>query len=172
VEIYLVILRVIHILAGVLWAGWAFASAGFVEPAARAAGPEGGKFMQALAAKTKLTQAMLVAPLLVILSGVLIYLQMSGGLSRDWLVSASGLALTLGALAGILAFILGFVMIRPAADHLAALSGRLQMAGGPPKPEQMAELGIVQRQLYRGGWYGAILLVISVIGMALAGALG
>jgi hypothetical protein len=165
---YMIILRLIHILAGVLWAGWAFVSVAFIEPATRAAGPEGGKFMQVLTGKTKLLQTMLAAPLLVIFTGVLMYWQVSGGLSGLWLVSPSGLALTIGSLAGILAFILGLGISRPAAERLAALSREMQSAGGPPSSDQMAEQRVQQQRLAMGGLYGAILLAVSVIGMALA----
>ncbi|HZY44153.1 MAG TPA: hypothetical protein VFF70_05310 [Anaerolineae bacterium] len=171
-DVYMIILRVIHILAGVLWAGWAFVSVAFIEPATRAVGPEGGKFMQALSGKTKLIPAMLISPLLVIITGVLMYWKVSDGLSGSWLGSPAGLALTIGSLAGILAFVLGFVINRPAAEHMAALSREMQSAGKPPSPEQMAELRAQQQRLSKGGWYGAILLGIAVIGMALAGALG
>lgn len=171
-DVYMFSLRLIHILAGVLWAGWAFVSVAFIEPAAQAAGPEGGKFMQVLSLKTKLIPAMLAAPLLVIFTGVLMYWQVSSGLSGAWLVSPPGLALTVGSLAGILAFVVGFTINRPAADRMAALSREMQSASGPPGANQMAELRAQQRQLSIGGLYGAILLVIAVIGMASAGALG
>jgi uncharacterized membrane protein len=167
-DVYVITLRLIHILAGVLWAGWAFVSVAFIEPAMRAAGPEGGKFMQALTGKTKLLQAMLAAPLLVILTGVLMYWRVSGGFSRSLLVSSSGLWLTIGSLAGILAFVLGLMINRPAAERLAALSREMQSAGGPPSSEKMAELRVQQQRLAMGGLYGAILLAVTVIGMALA----
>jgi hypothetical protein len=167
-NVYMIILRVIHIFAGVLWAGWAFAMVGFIEPASRAAGPEGGKFMQTLTGKTKLIQTMLVAPLLVILTGLLLYWPVSGGLSGRWIVSGPGLALTIGSFAGILAFVSGFVINRPAAERLATLSREMQSAGKPPSPEQMAELRAQQERLSKGGLYSAILLAVSVIGMSVA----
>lgn len=171
-DVYMIVLRLIHILAGVLWAGWAFVSLAFIEPATRAAGPEGGKFMQALTGKTKLLPTMIVAPLLVIFTGLLLYWPVSDRLSGAWIVSGQGLALTIGSLAGILAFVAGFVINRPAAERLAALSLEMKSAGGPPSSEQIAELHSQQERLSKGGLYGAILLVVAVIGMALAGALG
>ncbi len=167
-DVYMLILRLAHIFAGVLWAGWAFAQLAFIEPAARAAGPEGGKFMQALTGKTKLLQTMLVAPLLVILTGLLLYWRVSGGLSGRWIVSAPGLALTIGSLAGILAFVTGLAISRPAAERLAALAREMQAAGVPPSPEQIGELRAQQQQLSKGGLYGATLLAVSVIGMSVA----
>ena len=167
-DVYMVILRVIHIFAGVVWAGWAFVLVAFIEPASRAAGPEGVKFVQTLTGKTKLLQTMLVAPLLVILTGVLLYWPVSGRLSGPWIVSAAGLALTIGSLAGILGFVTGLAISRPAAQRLAALSKEIQSAGGPPSQGLIGQLRVQQQQLSKGGQYGAILLAVSVIGMAAA----
>ena len=44
-SIYLILLRLIQIGAGVFWAGAAVMTAAFVEPAVRGSAPEGGKFM-------------------------------------------------------------------------------------------------------------------------------
>ena len=167
-DVYMTSLRLIHIFSGILWAGWTWALLAFVAPASQAAGPEGGKFMQALAGKTKVTQAMLVAPLLVVLTGLLMYWQVSGQLSGTWLVSRSGLSLTVGGLAGIVAFVLGLVMISPAGNRLAALMREIQSSGGPPSAKQQAELRAIQERIAKGGLYVAVLLVITVIGMVLA----
>ena len=167
-DIYMTILRLVHIFAGILWAGWSWALATFVLPASQAAGPEGGKFMQTLTGKTKLTQTMFVAPLLVVLTGVLMYWQVSGHLSGPWLASPPGIALTIGAAAGILAFVLGLVMISPAAQRLGTLSRQVQSSGAPPSPAQQAELRAIQQRIVNGGRYVAILLVIAVIGMSVA----
>ena len=167
-DIYMVTLRVIHIFAGVVWAGWVFALVGFIQPASQASGPEGAKFMQALSGKTKIIQTMLVAPLLVVLTGLLLYWRMSGRISWAWIVSGPGLSLTIGSLAGGLAYVIGHAISRPAARRMAELSMEMQSAGGTPSPEQMAALSAQQKRLSRGGLYAAILLAISVIGMAAA----
>ncbi|MGE5138202.1 MAG: hypothetical protein ACM3JD_01960 [Rudaea sp.] len=167
-DLYMAILRLIHIFSGILWAGWTWSLLAFVAPASQAAGPEGGKFMQALTGKTRVTQAMMVSPPLVVLTGLLMYWQVSGGLSGAWLVSGSGLLLTVAGLAGIVAFVLGLVMIGPAANRLTALGGEIRSSGGPPSASQQAELRAIQERIARGGLYVAVLLVITVIGMALA----
>lgn len=167
-DVYAINLRVIHIFAGVLWAGWVLSMVAFVEPASRAAGPEGGKFMQALTGKTKLVQTMFVAPLLVNLTGVLLYWRASGGLTGRWIVSGPGLALTIGSLAGILAIGFGLAISRPAAERMAALGREMRSAGGSPSTEQMAEVRAHQQRLRKGGLYAAMLLVVSVVGMSAA----
>ena len=167
-ETYMIILRVLHIFAGVLWAGWAFAMVGFIEPASRAAGPEGGKFMQTLIGRTRLLPTMMVAPVVVILTGLLMYWPVSGGLNGRWIVSGAGLALTIKSLAGILAFVSALVIVRPAAERLAALSKEMQSAGKPPSPQQLAELSVLGERISKGGLYAAILLAVTLFGTAVA----
>ncbi|GAB4531562.1 MAG: hypothetical protein Kow0063_10990 [Anaerolineae bacterium] len=167
-SLYFTLLRLIHIFGGILWAGWAFILPAFIEPASKGAGPEGGKFMQALASKTKILPAMTIAPLLVILSGVLMYWPLSGGLNGQWLVSPRGLWLTLGALAGILAFFFGFAVNRPTAQRIATLSREIATADGPPRPEQLADLQRQQERLSKAGVVSAVLLGVTVLGMVLA----
>jgi hypothetical protein len=96
------------------------------------------------------------------------YWQVSSGFTGSWIVSGSGLALTIGSLAGILAFVAGFIINRPVTERLAAMSKEMQSSGGLPSPEQMEELRTQQERLSKGGLYVAILLAISVIGMSIA----
>ena len=64
--LYLV-LRLIHILAGVSWAGAAVAFAAFVDPSVRASGPSGGPVIQQLV-RSGCSKAMSVATLLNVFS--------------------------------------------------------------------------------------------------------
>lgn len=165
--IYILILRVIHILGGVFWAGWAFILAGFLEPAVDAAGPAGGEFQKALVQKTRIMPVMIAAPLLTILTGILLYWETSGGFSLAWIASGNGLALTIGGLAAIVAFVAGMVINRPTAERIGALGREMQASGGPPTPEQQAEMQVLQERLSRAGAVGAVLMLVAVIGMAL-----
>jgi uncharacterized membrane protein len=168
-NIYLVIaLRLVHIFAGVFWAGAVFMVAGFITPAAASAGPEGGKFIQRLVQERRLSLTMSIAAWLTTLSGLILYWWSSGGLAATWIVSGTGLALTIGGLAGVATFVIGLVVNAPAAKRLAAVAGEMQSAGGPPKPEQLAEMKALQERIANGGIAGALLLAVSVVGMAVA----
>ena len=57
----LILLRFIHVLFGVFWAGTAMFTAAFLIPAVRALGPAGGPVMQQIAQKQKLPVYFLVA---------------------------------------------------------------------------------------------------------------
>jgi hypothetical protein len=164
----IVILRIIHILAGVFWAGAAFMVAAFLEPNARALGPEGGRFMQRLVGQMRMTTIIIIAAFLNVLAGIWLYWIFSGGFQVNWITSGRGLTLTIGALAAIVTFILGLAVTRPTLLRMGALGQEMQGTEGPPKPEQMAAMQALQKRLATVGRAGAILLVIAVIGMAVA----
>ena len=164
----IVLMRLIHVVAGVAWAGGAFMLAGFVEPSARALGPDGGKFMQRLAGPGRLPVYLSLVGILTVLSGVYLYVVRSGGLRAGWITSGEGLALTIGGIAGLIAAAVGILIPGRVTGQMAQLGREIQAAGGPPSPAQAAQMQALQRQLALGGRVTALLLVIAVIGMAIA----
>jgi hypothetical protein len=167
-DILLITLRVIHIFAGVFWTGAAIMLAGFVEPTVRALGPEGGKFMQRMAGVGRLSLFMFLSSLLATLAGIWLYWRTSLGFQPAWILSPTGLVLTIGSIAGILEAVLGNLISGRTAAQMVALGQKVESAGGPPTPEQMQQLGALSEQLRRAGVWGAILLSIAVIAMAIA----
>ena len=103
-NIVMILLRLVHIGAGVFWAGAAVMIAAFVEPAVKESGPEGGRFMQRLVRGQRLSTYMSLSSLATALSGLILYWPVSGHLSVQWLTSGPGLTLTIGSVAGLLAF--------------------------------------------------------------------
>lgn len=140
--------------------------AGFVNPTAKAAGPEGGKFMQRLARQSHLPLVMELAGLATVLSGLWLYWLVSGGFQITWIASRP--ALTIGGIMAILAYILAFFMQKPAAKRIGMIGQEIQASGGPPSPEQIVEMQAQQKKLSQGALLSAVLLTIAVIGMALA----
>lgn len=157
------VLRLIHITAGVFWAGSAMLMGWFVAPAAKAAGPGAGPFMQALL-KKKVPVVLISAGLVTIGAGIWLWALRQPPMDRwqDW-------ALAIGALAAIVAIVLGIAFQRPTATKLQQLGASLASAGGPPTGEQGAEMGRLQARLTSLGTILAILLVVAVAGMALGG---
>ena len=164
----MVILRLLHIFAGIFWVGTTFFLEGFLQPTVRAAGAEGGQFMQRLVRHTRITQAMPLVALVTTLSGVLMFWRVSGGLRGEWLTSGVGLALTVGSVTGIGAFVIGLFFQGPASKRMAQLGTQIAAAGGPPTAEQAAELEAMQAKLTVGARWSTVLMIISVAGMAAA----
>lgn len=164
----LTILRLLHILPGVLWAGWAFALPLFIEPATRAAGPAGGAFMQALTGKTPLVKVMSWAPVLVITSGIWLLWLVSNGLDPDWLATTHGAVLFTGSILGISAFVGGMLFIRPLAVNMGKIGAQIAASGAPPTPEQQAALGTIRDQMRRNTRVIGIILALCVTCMSTA----
>lgn len=164
---FMVVLRLIHILFGIFWVGTAFFFVLYLTPTIKAAGPAGGSVMGRLTLM-RFPMVMSLSSLLTVAAGVVIYLIDSGGLQISWLSSASGITMTIGSIAGILAFVLGLVIQTPAGARMAALQKKIQVAGGPPTPSQTEELQALLDRIAQASRWGAVLMVIAVIGMAMA----
>ena len=166
-DYYVIVLRIIHILGGVFWAGASFALVGFVSPAAAQAGPAGGQFMQRLVLGTRWRFVISAAAGLAVLTGLLLYWRASGGLRPEWLSTGTGIAFTIGGLAGVTAMVFGF-QVGNSSSQLAELGQRIGSAGRPPSPEDAARLAALQARLQSLGTVTAALLVITLLGMSTA----
>jgi hypothetical protein len=166
-DIFIIVLRLIHIVAGVFWAGSAFMFVSFILPTASAAGPAAAPFMQRLL-QSNFTRVVLIAGTLNVLAGLLMYWQDSGGLQAAWITTPTGLTLTLGGLFGIGALIFAGAVTAPGAAKLARLGREIQAGGKLPTPEQMAQIGSMQAKLAQEARLNAALLGITVIAMAIA----
>ena len=162
------IARIIHILSGVAWAGGAFMSTAFVVPTSEKLGPEGGKFMQHLTGPAKFSIYMSVGSLLTTVAGLYLYWENSGGFNPDWMFSGRGLALTIGGLAGLIAFVYGTAVTGKLSSQLGAVGKTIQAQGAPPSSEQMAQIQALRVKLAQSGRISSLLLLIAVIGMAAA----
>lgn len=76
--------------------------------------------------------------------------------------SAAGVTLSIGATAGIAAYIVASAVIVPAVKQMTALSGA---SAGGPRPE---ELLVARHKITRFGQYVAVLRTVSVVTMAIA----
>lgn len=161
------VLRLIHIFAGVFWAGANLLMAFYISPSVKATAPESGKFMQYLAQKSGFPKMAELSGWLTILAGVALYWIVSGGFQPAWFTTHQGIVLTIGGLLAIAGFVVGYVMQKPAAKRLGQIGQEIQAGGGPPSPEQLAEVQAQQAKLAKGGKWTAILLSLSVVFMAI-----
>jgi hypothetical protein len=164
----LLLLRVTHVLAGVLWAGTVVLIAGFIEPVARSLGPDGGRFMQGLTRGRHLPTYLTVASLLTVGSGLALYWRASGGLHWAWVQSGPGITFAIGGLVAIAAWLLGHFVNSPTAKRIGVVAESIQKGGGPPSPDQMGELSLLQARLRLAVRVGAVALTLSTVTMAVA----
>lgn len=162
----LLTMRLLHILAGVVWVGIVVFTSVFLMPAAREAGPESAKIVGTLARRISM-----VLPFVAwvnILAGLWLLWRLSGGFQPAFMRSGTGVTFSLGAAAAIVALLIGLVVARPAMMQSGALVERAAQA---PAPERETLLASAQRLRARGATAGqvvAVLLVLAVAAMALA----
>lgn len=162
------VLRVVHIVAGILWAGGALALTLFVAPTMSATGDAGKQFAGHLITKTRFSLYMMVTGLSTVLAGSVLYGIDSNWFQSAWMMTGTGIGFGIGAVAGIAAFIFG-VMLGNANSALAALGAQIQ---GKPTAEQMTTLqGLLKRQALTSRM-NMIFMFIAIVMMALARLLG
>ena len=161
---YMIVMRIIHIVAGVFWVGSTMLFVLFLEPSAAELGPNGGPFMGHLANKKKLPTVLLVASVTTIVAGALLYWRTSSGLDMDWMKSGPGSGFTAGAIAAIVAWLIGFTILRPGMGRLAGMRQRL----GSGDASVRADAESLQRRLRIAGLTNVSLLTLSVVLMASA----
>jgi len=154
----LLVMRVLHIAMGVFWAGTMMFNAAFLMPAFRDAGPDGAKVAAALARRRFLDIMPWIAALTIV-SGIWLYWFDSVGFRPPFMRSRMGISLGVGALAAVIAFILGVAVMRPAMNKAMRLG------------QDPAQQAAAQALRVRAGIMGrviAALLGIAVAGMAVA----
>ena len=164
---YLILLRLLHIGLGALWVGMMAFTVVFLQPALRDAGPSGQAVMAGIQRRRFMTVMPIIA-LITILSGMLLMHRLYADMSA-LMTTPGGLALVVGALAAIVAFILGVAVVRPAMTKAGALAQSMASAGSEA---ERAKLGAhLQRLQARGAAMTPIvfgLLLVALGAMAVA----
>ena len=107
----MIVLRLVHIGSGAMWVGMMAFMTFYLTPALAEVGPDAGRVMQALQ-KRKIMIVMPVIALLTIISGMWLMMRLYAGPS-DFAASRMGMALNVGALSAIIAFLIGVIVMRP-----------------------------------------------------------
>lgn len=158
------ILRFIHIISGILWAGGAILINFFIAPTISATGDSGKQFAGHLMGKTKVTPFMMIAGLTTVLAGSTLYGIDSNWFRSGWMQTPTGIGFGIGAASGILAFVFG-VILGNANTALAALGAQIQ---GKPTPEQMSALQALQKRQALAAKGNVIFILIAISLMASA----
>lgn len=164
---YLILLRFVHIVTGVFWAGATIYLAWFVAPAIKSLGADGGKFMQQLGNTNKLPLVMTIVSLLNIISGILLMWELSACFQSAWIFSRHGIIVTVGSLLALIAFLEGLFVTRPTVLLMNNLGKTIAKQGGPPSVQQAQQLENFRKKIFAATNLAAILLAASVIAMSL-----
>ncbi len=165
---YLILLRLLHIVCAIFWAGGVMYLAMFIVPAVKALGPDGGKFMQQLSKTNNMPSIMTLAATLTVVGGILLIERLSGGFTAGWFGTPHGIVISIGSTFGIIAYLIGLFVNRPCVARIAAIGKAAAEKGGPPTPEQLAELQALRSRLFAAVNITAILVFGAAIAMSIA----
>ncbi len=171
-EWFMVVFRIVHIGAGVVWVGSLFLLVVYVQPSAAAIAPAGAPFMAELLGKRRTVDGIITAATISVVGGLVLYWRdwHDTGSFGDWIGTSFGATLTVGAVAALVALAIGVFATRPNVVRLLALGRRAaEGAGsGAPDPAIAAEIGAIQGRLKILARTSLALLVLSVLAMATA----
>src|SRR6266511_3701420 len=120
---YLIAFRIVHVLASIAWGGSVFLFVLYVQPSVAAIAPAGAPFMAELLGKRRLVDVLISLGSATVIGGLFLYWHdwhqyPSFG---DWIGTHIGATLTVGAVAAILALVIGILGSRPNVVRLLAM---------------------------------------------------
>jgi uncharacterized membrane protein len=155
----IVLARVVHVMAGVIWAGATFVLAAVIVPIAARYGTEGaGRWSAMVAGRVGPISG--ISALLTVLSGSYLFATLH---SND--NSAAGFVLKVGAVAAFLSLVTGFLIGRPTGQKLARLSEQQSLATAP-SADVLRRMSGLRLRAELSSRFTAALLGLAVLAMA------
>jgi len=162
------VLRLVHILGGVYWAGTMFFFVTFLEPTLRSLGPDGGKVMIRLFERGYMKILPIVA-VVTVLAGLWLLCILSAGFQPAYMRSPLGMGFSSGGVLAIIALIIGLVVMRPVGARIWAIARQLpQESNEASRNALMAEMGQLRERTVLAARAIFGLLVAAVALMAVS----
>ena len=163
----LLVLRLVHILGGMIWVGTGIFNSFFLMPTLAQAGPAAGQVIAGLQKRRLFTFLPIVA-VLTILSGVRLMQITSAGFSPAWFASAPGRTYAWSGVAAIVGFLIGVIIGRPAAMRTAKVAAAMATASQEERASLAATLERHRRTASIASSVSIALVVLAAAGMAVA----
>jgi uncharacterized membrane protein len=169
-DVFMLVFRFLHIVAGVLWVGSAFLFVGFIGPSAAEVGPSAGPLLTAAVKKRRVARVILALGAITVIAGWVMWLRNldNAGSLGDWVGSNYGLGLTIGGVLATVAAFVGWTGVGANVERLVDLGDQVATSGAPPTPEQQARMDGLGREIEKHGKMDLVLLLLAVTAMATA----
>ena len=165
---YSILLRFVHVVASVCWAGGGFVTFLFVGPTAKDLEPAGMQFLQHMAGKRRFNMFMIINSTLTVLSGALLLWHATSGDLASYMSTGPGLGFALGSLAGVVVYFVGMFGVGMPTGKLSQLGEEIQKSGKPPTPAQVAEMQKLDKTISVNHKIDFALVALSLILMGTA----
>ena len=166
---FFLLFRPIHIIAGALWFGSAFLFSLFIGPAAAKVGPAAGPLLHVAIKERKAAMWITILAVVSVLAGWLMWLYHArdAGLA-DWWDLTEAKVLFLGGVIATIAAFEGYHGVGRNVEKLVDVGDAVAASGGPPTPEQAAELQRIPAAIKLHSQVDLLLITLAVICMATA----
>ena len=162
----LIVLRVIHVVGGVMWVGAAMFMMFFLGPAIQTMGPAAAQVMGGLQ-KRKFMVILPIVALLTMLSGLRLMMIASGNFGAGYFQTPMGRTFAAAGALAILAFVIGLLVNRPTMVKMGTL--QQSMVSDPVSKDKIAaEIKALQRRMAIAGTIVTTMLLLAAVGMAIA----
>jgi uncharacterized membrane protein len=162
----LLVLRIVHIVGAILWAGSSFFTTLFLLPAMGMAGPSGAPVMVALV-KRKLFVIIPTVAVITMLAGLRLMWINSTGFSASYFAAAGGRTYVIGAVLALAAFTIFMTVNHPAIPRIMQLGQQMAQAPEAERGPLMAQLNAVRARAGKASMATASLLTLAAVSMAI-----
>ena len=158
---YMTTLRIIHVLAAIVWVGGTAFMVLFLQPALRTVAPEVQRPVM-LATGPRAVAGLVASAAIVLITGILMVLEVLGTGELDRLFNTKwGVSIFLGFLSAVAMFAVGFTFVMRNILRMKAMA----VAGTPPSPEQAMSMG---KQMRYGAMVALLFGILAVVAMLIA----
>ncbi len=163
-NIYLLVLRLVHVVAAIVWGGGALVMEFFIGRSIAGTGESGQKFAQHLMNTVKMHKFMIFAAVSTVVAGGLLYWHDSQDSLQGGCDSNSGIGFGIGSFFGLIAFIFGAIFGASNAK-LAEVGAQIQ---GKPTDDQLSQIQAIQKRIKTVSPIHICSMLIAMIFMATA----
>ena len=160
----MIILRLIHIIAGMFWIGSTLLMVLFILPSVHATMESGQKFLGHFLTNTPYGRVLGLSAILTMFAGAGLYWIDSAGFTSNWIRSAPGWGFGIGGILGMIGFISG----NRFGNNIMTLAKTAAKIEGKPTAEQKAIMELAQKPLRTLGAISTLALMLALICMATA----
>lgn len=164
----LIVLRLLHVVGGVVWVGGVCMMHFVLLPASAQAGPGAGPVMAAIP-QQRLFRWMPWIAVVTMLAGVRLLAIASGGFTTAWFLTWPGHTYAVGALLAVLGFTIAMLVSRPSGMRAGELIAQLASAANDAERARLqAEIAAARGRATRFGGLSTMMLLTATVAMAIA----
>ena len=163
-DVFVIILRLIHVIGGVIWVGASVTFAFFIGPAVGATHEAGQQFIRHFMLRTRFSTVIAATGILTVLAGFALYYHDSNGFTSAWQNSGPGIGFAIGAAFALVGLVCG-IMVGATSRALGRLGESIQ---GKPSPDQLANLQALAKRQATIGTVNVVALLLATIMMAIS----